>query len=205
MKDLDISKIFWSKCRTKLLEKLFLEYESGNNEWFHMRLLSRDLDEQINSIKRELDNLTELWILKHKTELKKKIFYINNKFYLIDEFMKIFLKSYNPTDKIKDFFKNQINLELVIINEALKTKLISNWKNILDIFLIWDLDKEKLSDFLTSTFYWRKVKYAIISTEDFYNRLEFGDKLIKNILTEKWNIYLKDNLKIKEKLEEKWI
>ena len=202
MKDLDISKIFWSKSRAKLLEKLFLEYESWNNDWFHMRWLSRDLDEQINSIKRELDNLTELWILKHRTELKKKIFYVNNKFYLLDEFIKIFLKSYNPMEKIKDFFKPQVNLELVIINEALKTKLIWNGKNILDIFLIWEIDKDSLSEFLTETFYWRKVKYAIITTDDFFKRLEFWDKLIKNILTERWNIYLKDNLKIKEKLEE---
>lgn len=201
MKDLDISKIFWSKCRTKLLEKLFLEYESWNNEGIHMRLLSRDLDEQINSIKRELDNLTELWILKSKMELKKKIFFVNPKFYLLDEFIKIFIKTYNPTEKLKEYFKPHINLELIIINESIKTKLTTNWKNILDIFLIWEIDKEDLSNFLTTTFYWRKVKYAIISTEDFYNRLEFWDKLIKNILTERWNIYLKDNLKIKEKLE----
>jgi len=201
MKELDISKIFWSKCRSKLLEKFFLEYESWNNDWFHMRALSRDLDEQINSIKRELDNLTELWILKHRTELKKKIFFINTKFYLLDEFIQIFLKTYNPMDKIKEYFKPQIDLELIIINESIKNKLINNWKNILDIFLIWEIDKEKLSDFLHSTFYWRKVKYAIITTEDFYNRLEFGDKLIKNILTERWNIYLRDTLKIKEKLE----
>ncbi|MDD2871702.1 MAG: hypothetical protein PHS49_06980 [Candidatus Gracilibacteria bacterium] len=202
MKDLDISKIFGSKSRTKLLEKLFLEYESGNNEGFHMRGLSRDLDEQINSIKRELDNLTELGVLKHKTELKKKIFYVNNKFYLLDEFIKIFVKSYNPMDKIKDFFKNQNTLELVIVNDAIKSKLITNGKNILDIFLIGEIDKESLSEFLTETFYGRKVKYAIITTDDFFKRLEFGDKLIKNILTEKGNIYLKDNLKIKEKLED---
>jgi hypothetical protein len=53
---------------------------------------------------------------------------------------------------------------------------------------------------LASVFYGRKVKYAIISTEDFYSRLEFGDKLIKNILTEHGNIFLHDNLKIKQKL-----
>ena len=201
MKELDISKIFWSKCRSKLLEKFFLEYESWNNEWFHMRGLSRDLSEQINSVKRELDNLTELWLLKHRTELKKKIFFINKNFYLIDEFMNIFMKTYNPMDKIKEYFKPQINLELIIVNEAIKNKLTTNWKNILDIFLIWEIDKEELSEFLNQTFYWRKVKYAIITTEDFYNRLEFGDKLIKNILTERWNIYLRDSLKIKEKLE----
>lgn len=201
MKELEISKIFWSKCRSKLLEKFFLEYESGNNDWFHMRLLSRDLDEQINSIKRELDNLTEVWILKSRTELKKKIFFVNDKFYLLDEFVKIFLKTYNPLNRIKEYFKPLINLELVIINEAIKTKLTTNWKNILDIFLIWEIDKENLSEFLTTTFYWRKIKYAIISTEDFYQRLEFWDKLIKNILMERGNIYLRDNLKIKEKLE----
>ena len=82
MSNLDLSKIFWSKCRAKLLEKLILEYESWNNEWYHMRLLSRELDEQINSIKRELDNLSKLWLLKHKSELKKKIFFIDPKFFL---------------------------------------------------------------------------------------------------------------------------
>ncbi len=203
MREIDISKIFWSKCRTKLLEKLFLEYESGNNEWFHMRWLSRDLDEQINSIKRELDSLTELWILKNKTELKKKIFFINPKFYLLDDFVNIFVKSYNPIEKIKEFFKNKTDLELIIVNESVKTKLLNPGKSILDIFLIWETDKEELWAFLSEIFYGRKIKYAIISTEDFYNRLEFGDKLIKNILTENWNIYLKDNLKIKDKLE--WI
>lgn len=165
-----------------------------------MRALSRDLDEQINSVKRELDSLTDLWILKYKMELKKKIFFINPKFFLTPEFVNIFLKTYNPLDKIKEYFKNKNDLELIIVNESIKSKLVSNWKSILDIFLIWDIDKEELAEFLSEIFYWRKIKYAIIPTQDFYNRLEFWDKLIKNILSEEWNIFLKDNLKIKEKL-----
>ena len=201
MKNLDISKIFWSKCRAKLLEKFFLEYESGNNKWFHMRALARELDEQINSVKRELDNLTELGLLKHKTELKKKIFYLNSNFILLDEFIWVFLKVYNPMEKIKEYFKNQVDLELVIVNDSVKFKLLKPGKSILDIFLIWDIDKDDFNEFLWNVFYGRKIKYAIISTQDFYHRLEFGDKLIKNILTEPGNMYLRDNLKIKQKLE----
>ena len=72
MKNIDLTKLFWSKTRTKLLEKFFLEYEAGNNDGFHMRALSRDLDEQINSIKRELDSLEDLHILKIK--ISKTIF-----------------------------------------------------------------------------------------------------------------------------------
>ncbi len=196
---LELSKIFWSKCRAKLLEKFFLEYETGNNEGFHMRALSRDLDEQINSIKRELDNLTAMWVLKFKEELRKKIFFVNPNFLLLNEFKEIFLKTYNPIDKIKAYFKPKTDLEVIIIHENIKNKLIEDWKNMLDIFMIWDIDKDDFNDFLASIFYNRKVKYAIISTDDFYSRLSYGDKLIKNILNESGNIYLKDNLKVREK------
>ena len=166
-----------------------------------MRALARELGEQINSIKRELDNLTELWLLKHRTELKKKIFFINHNFILLDEFIGVFIKVYNPMEKVKEYFKNKLDLELVILNDSIKYKLLKPGKSILDIFLIWEIDKDDFNSFLASVFYGRKIKYAIISTEDFYHRLEFWDKLIKNILTEPGNIYLRDNLKIKQKLE----
>lgn len=198
---MDLSKIFWSKSRAKLLEKFFLDYYAGKNEGFHMRGLARDLDEQINSIKRELDNLEDLWILKSKTELRKKIFNINTKFYLISEFQDIFLKSYDPLDVVKWYFKTQHLLEVVIVNQSIKNKLFEEWKAILDIFMIGEIDREDFSDFLQWIFFDKKIKFAIISTEDFFNRLSYWDKLIHNILREKWNIFLKDALKVKEKLD----
>ncbi len=201
MKSIDLSKLFWSNCRTKILEKFLLEYESWSEDWFHMRLLARDLDEQINSVKRELDNLSSLWILKYKSDLKKKIFYINKNFSFLDEFIQIFLKNYDPFDKIKKYFLEKKDLELIIINEKIKKKLIIETKTILDIFLIWEIDRDDLNDFLAWVFYNRKVKYAIITTSDFYNRLSYWDKLIKNILNEQWNLVIKDNLKISEKFK----
>lgn len=198
---IDLSKIFWSKCRAKILEKFFLDFYAGKNEWFHMRGLARDLDEQINSVKRELDNLEDLGVLKSRTELRKKIFFVNTRFYLLYEFQDIFLKSYNPLDAVKAYFKNQNLLEVVIVNESLKHKLVDEWKAILDIFMIGEIDREAFAEFLQGIFFDKKIKFAIISTEDFFNRLSYGDKLIHNILREKWNIYIKDALKVKEKLD----
>ena len=207
MKDLDISKIFGSKCRAKILERFFLENSSWRWKLFHMRWLSRDIDEQINSVKRELDSLSELWILKSKTELKKKYFYVNPNFELIDEFTNIFIKLYNPIEKLKEFFKNEIWVELVLLRPSIETKFIQKKenKNIqrqswLDIFIIWDFDRTKLSSFLDDVYYWRRVIFTAISVEDFFNRLEYNAKLVKGLLTEKWNIYIKDNMKVKEKL-----
>jgi len=200
MKNFNLTKLFGSKTRTKILEKFFLEFESWNTEWFHMRALSRDLDEQINSIKRELDNLEELNILKSKEEAKKKYFYLNKNFFLIEELKNIFLKAYNPYDAIKKFFKNQENLDLVIINEDLLKRLTWNTNNIVDIFLIWKIDKVLFNEFLAKIFFNRKIKYAIISKDDFEKRLEYNDKLIFNIIKQNWNIFLKDNLWINKLL-----
>lgn len=201
MKTFDLTKLFWSKTRTKLLEKFFLEYEAWNNEWFHMRALARDLEEQINSIKRELDSLEELNILKSREESKKKIFFVNKNFMLLEEFKNIFLKTYNPYESIKKFFKEEEKLDLVVINEELSKRLIWNTNNIVDIFLIWEMDKIRFNNFLLKTFFSRKIKYAIISVDDFKKRLEFNDKLIFNIIKQNWNLFLKDNLWVKEALK----
>lgn len=39
--------------------------------------------------------------------------------------------------------------------------------------------------------------------EDFTNRLEYDDKLVLSILSQKGNIFLKDKLKIEESIEAK--
>ncbi|MDD5769388.1 MAG: hypothetical protein PHE25_00320 [Candidatus Gracilibacteria bacterium] len=194
MKNFDLTKLFGSKTRTKILEKFFLEYESGNTDGFHMRALSRDLDEQINSIKRELDSLEELNILKSREEAKKKFFCLNKNFFLIEEFKNIFLKTYNPYETIKKFFKEQSSLNLVLINEALSKRLTGNTNNIVDIFLIGEINKILFNEFLAKTFFNRKIKYAIITKDDFKKRLEYNDKLIFNILRQNGNIFLKDEL-----------
>ena len=201
MKKIDLDKIFWSKCRKKILEKFMLEYESGNVEWFYMRELSRDLDEQINSIKRELDSLAEMWILKSKMISKKKTFYLNKSFFLLDEFKNIFVKNFDPTPELKKYFKTCKNLELIMINTALQNRLIEWSNNVVDILIIWEIDKLAFGEALAKIFFDRKIKYATLSKNDFYKRLEFNDKLILDILTQNGNIFLKDTFGVDKVLK----
>ncbi len=201
MKKIDLSRLLGSKCRTKILEKYLLEYAFWNVEWFYMRALSRDIDEQINSVKRELDSLKELGFLKSKFDAKKKIFYINKNFYLLEDFKNIFLKSYSPLEDIKKFLKLEKFIDLAIVNEELLENLEWKTNNIVDILLIWDIDKPLFAEFLSKIFFNKKIKYAILSTKDFYDRIEHWDKLIYRLLKQKWNIYLYDKLWVKQTLE----
>ena len=66
-----------------------------------MRELSRDLDEQINSIRRELINLEELGILKSKTADNKKISTINIKSPIYEGIIGIFRDNYDPISPLK--------------------------------------------------------------------------------------------------------
>jgi hypothetical protein len=64
--------------------------------------------------------------LKFREEAKKKIFFLNTNFLLFREFKDIFIKTYNPIDKVKKFLTSQKTLDLAIANESLKYKMTDN-------------------------------------------------------------------------------
>ncbi|MBP8017137.1 hypothetical protein KAZ01_03965 [Candidatus Gracilibacteria bacterium] len=198
---MNLSKLFGSKCRAKILEKFVLEQKmSKENSGFFIRELCRSINEQINSVRRELMNLENLKLLKSKEENKKKFYFLNRNSSIFNEIMEIFSKNYDPTEELKKFFKGRKKIELIAVSEGLS--IIDNkTNNIVDIFVIGDLDKIEFNNFLSRTFFGKKIKYAVISEDDFIYRLSYNDKLVLNILKQKGNVFLKDNLKIQEKIK----
>jgi hypothetical protein len=79
-----------------------------------------------------------------------------------------------------------------MINSSLQNRLVEWSNNVVDILIIWEIDKIGFWETLMKIFFDRKIKYATLSREDFYKRLEFNDKLILDILWQDGNIMLKD-------------
>ena len=69
-----VDKLFGSKTRYKLLE-LFM---SNPNRFFYVREITRTIDEQINSVRRELQNLLSLGIIIANTDDSKHLYYEAN-------------------------------------------------------------------------------------------------------------------------------
>ncbi len=201
---MDLVKLFGSRSRVKLLEKLVIEdVVSRSSMGFYIRELCRDVDEQINAVRRELMNLENLGILKSYEQNKKKYYQMNHSSLIYKEIVEMFLKAYDVMLPIKNFFKWRKTLDLVTISEAVLDFRNEGTNNIVDIFIIGELDKIEFNNFLEKAFFGRKVKYAIMSLEDFTNRLEYNDKLVLSILSQKWNIFLRDRLDIESSLESK--
>ena len=201
---MDLTKIFWSRSRVKLLEKFVIEdVVSRSTNGFFIRELCRDLDEQINAVRRELMNLENIGLLKSYEENKKKYYMLNKNSIIYPEISEMFLKAYDIVTPIKNFFKGRKTLELVTISEAILDFRNENTNNIIDIFIIGELDRIEFNTFLEKVFFGKKIKYAIMSLDDFTNRLEYNDKLVLSILAQKDTIFLRDKLGIEETIEAK--
>lgn len=199
-----LSKLFGSNCRAKILEKFFIEHSvSSDMTGIFIRELCRDIDEQINSVRRELMNLEALGILRSREENKKKFYNINRSCPIYNELSEIFIKTYDPVEPLRIFFKGKRNLSLITIADSIKTITNVKSNNIVDIFIIGELDKIEFNNFLEKNFFRRKVKYAVMSEDDFINRLEYDDKLVFSILSQKNISFLKDTLNIQEIIRKK--
>jgi predicted transcriptional regulator len=71
-----IEQLFGSKTRVKLLQLFY----SNPNRSFYVREITRKIDEQINSVRRELSNLLSIGIITSDTTNNKLYYEVNQKY-----------------------------------------------------------------------------------------------------------------------------
>lgn len=85
-----------SKTRRKILSLFFQNIDQN----FHLRKVQREVTEEINAVKRELNILEKEGVLKKERRANKLIYSLNNKYVLYDEFLRIFTKDSRFVKKI---------------------------------------------------------------------------------------------------------
>src|SRR4249920_531671 len=81
-----IEQLFGSKTRVKLLQLFF----SNPNRSFYVREITRKIDEQINSVRRELSNLLSIGIITSDTNNNKLYYEVNQKYEYFPPLQQIF-------------------------------------------------------------------------------------------------------------------
>jgi hypothetical protein len=113
-----LQHIIPSKARRKILEFFF--HHPGEN--YYLRRVVREIDEEVNAVKRELDILTEEKLLLRERRLNKVYFSINKNYRLYDEFLRIFAK----TNKLATTIYNNLSKIGKIKFVAVSTKFPKN-------------------------------------------------------------------------------
>lgn len=158
---------------------------------FFIREITRKLSEQINSVRRELNNLKKVGLLKTRSRNRKKYYYINHEFALLEEFQNIFTKVSNPQDEIVKAVSNLGKVDLLLFSG----QFVGSDNSGVDMFIVGDLNKEDLKNYLEEELSASKVKFTVMSRADFLYRLDCKDKFVLEMLDKNEKMVPINNLK----------
>lgn len=182
-----LKALFSSKARVKLLTTFLL----NPDEEYFIRELTRRLDEQINSVRRELDNLKKIGLLKSKLRNRKKFYYTNKDFIIYNELRDIILKSMSNDGGLIRKITKIGDIELLLLSGLFVGKEAA-----VDLLLVGDIDKTKLQKLLSAhSKEGKDVKFTNMNKKDFLYRLECKDKFIRDFIADDKTIVAINKLK----------
>jgi len=179
-----LEQLFGSQTRSKLLQ-VFLSNPEGK---YFVRELTRALNSQINAIRRELQNLEELGVIRVVVEDKdkakdqnRKFFQINSKFILFPELKSIFQKAQFLLEK--NFAKAVKKLGKVYFL-ALTGFFVGDKDLGVDMIIVGNIHKKKFDRILRNfeKDFRREVNYTLLDKEEFDYRRSVADRFLYSVL-----------------------
>jgi len=182
-----IDALFGSKTRVKLLH-LFL---NNPGKAFYVREITRLIDEQINSVRRELSNMLDIGIITSNNADNKLYYEVNQRYSYYVPFRAIFADEQMEANSSKpsheatwaEFIKELPDLRLVIAAGVLVKGSTSG----VDLLLVGEPSSQKVKNAVKEIerLEGRELNYTVISYDEFYYRLSVRDKFITQILNGK--------------------
>lgn len=169
-----LKSLFSSQTRVKLLSVFLLHPE----EEYFIRQLTRLLGEQINSIRRELENLRRIGLVKPRHKNRKKYYKTDTDFIFYRELRAMFEKEVKGEE-------NQTVASLKNLPGLLFLELAGSFTGThskVDLLVVGDVKKEVIEVLLQQDPSMRSVKYSLFSKADFLYRLSLRDRFILEIV-----------------------
>jgi hypothetical protein len=197
-----IDKLFGSKTRVKLLH-LFLNHPGQS---FYVREITRVIDEQINSVRRELSNMLEVGVITSDTADNKLYYQVNQRYEYYTALRAIFageaMDATKPsladdTKAVSDQYLSAIAGLSTLRVAIIAGMLVRGSTSSVDVLLVGNIPaaKAKAAMAIIEKLEGREINYTVMSNDDFYYRLSVRDKFISEILGSKHTVAIdKDNI-----------
>ncbi len=196
-----IDKLFGSKTRVKLLH-LFMNHPGQS---FYVREITRLIDEQINSVRRELSNMLEVGVITSDTSDNKLYYQVNQRYEFYTALRAIFaaepIRAEATGPKNADGVNEQ---HVALINEIPSLRLalfsgvlVKGSLSPVDILLVGNLPQAKVKAAIAmiEKLEGREINYTVLPYDEFYYRLSVRDKFITEVLAGKHSVAVdKDNV-----------
>jgi hypothetical protein len=193
-----IEQLFGSKTRVKLLQ-LFM---SNPNRSFYVREITRKVEEQINSVRRELSNLLSIGVITSDNQNNRLYYEVNKKYVYYDALTMMFgdtptikklPKQKNGSD---DVVGNSLEAEIRTLGNVSLALLTGQFtrdeSSGIDILIVGDINKTKLENFMSDLERTEKkeLRYVLFSEEDFNYRRQINDRFTVTVLESKLQVII---------------
>ncbi len=191
-------QLFGSKTRVKLLSLFY----NNPDRPFYVREITRKIDEQINSVRRELQNLLNIGIVRSVSQSNRLYYEINAKYKFHKELESIFqripaktkdIKQTKEEDQVLKALQKSGNVRMAFLTGA----FVRGSNQQIDIFIVGDMNKSQLARVVgdMEKEMNRELNYAAMTVEDFDYRRNLNDRFLNDILDEN-KIVLADRISV---------
>ena len=176
-----MEKLFGSKTRAKLLALFF---ESPDKSYY-VREITRVIEEQINSVRRELSNLESLGLVKNETYENKVYYSANIKHPFARPMTEMFARKIEVM-RDKTVRKSGWDEYIKPVKNYLSALLVTNripGQEGIDLLIVGDDKTKKLSHWaeVVEKKQGKPLNYAIMSREDYLYRKSVKDRFISEV------------------------
>lgn len=190
-----IEQLFGSKTRVKLLQLFY-----GNpNRAFYVREITRKIDEQINSVRRELANLLSIGIISSDTTNNRLYYEVNQSYEHYKPLSAVFggakasktAKVPTAKNEADDTLKALGNVELALYTGQFTRDESSG----VDFLLVGDINQSKLNNHIEEleSKEGKEIRYAVMSPSEFQYRRQVNDRFLSNVIASKKQILIDKN------------
>ena len=186
-KSFKIEHMFGSKTRARLMG-LFLQHP---DQFFFVRELTRKIDAQLNSVRRELMNLIEMGLISEKIDSSaaksktlsenKKYYSVNTHFILYDDLRALF-------QKVQILLKQNLVQEIEdkgnIYYFAFTGRFVDAFDIPTDILIVGDIKQailEKVIQKFENEIPY-EINYTMMPKDEFLDRRQVADKFLSSII-----------------------
>jgi hypothetical protein len=199
-----IEQLFGSKTRVKLLQLFY----SNPNRSFYVREITRKIDEQINSVRRELANLLSIGIIASDTT-NNRLYYEVNQTYGYYEPLKAIFGGSEVSGKTPIAKKQSDGADNAAPNvERDRIKLLGNIEVALytgqftrdessgiDVLIVGDINQHALQKYMAEleSQEGKDIRYTVMPPQEFGYRRQIKDRFISTVLGSKKQVLIDKN------------
>ena len=185
-----IEQLLGSKTRVKLLQ-LFL---SNPNRSFYVREITRKIDEQINSVRRELSNLLNIGIIVSDTTNNRLYYEVNQAYEFYRPLREIFgaasVKEGKMTtpSKQKDDLKALGNIDLLVYTG----QFTRDDRAGIDLLIVGSTNTHAVQKFVADleAKEGKELRYTVMTSSDFRYRQQVKDRFLNSVIAAKKQVVI---------------